>query len=103
MLAELTERDAAGDIAAIYGEIRRLWAVPYVSSLERHLATRAGWLEWVWAAVGPAFTSGRAQTAAWRAVEQLDVPRLAPVTRDALRVWGVDADGEAAMGAVCAS
>ena len=103
MLAELTEREAAGDIAGIYGEIRRLWAVPYVSSLQRHLATRSGWLEWVWAAVRPAFASGRAQTAAWRAVEQIDVPRLAPITRDALRVWGVDAAGEAAFGAVCAS
>ena len=47
MLAELAERDAAGEIAAIYAEIRRLWAVPYVSSLQRHLASRPGWLEWV--------------------------------------------------------
>jgi hypothetical protein len=46
MLPELQERDAAGEIAAIYGEIRRFWAVPYVSSLQRHLATRSGWLEW---------------------------------------------------------
>lgn len=45
MLADLTERDAAGGIAAIYGEIRRLRAVPYVSALQRHLATCPGWLE----------------------------------------------------------
>ena len=45
MLAELQERDATGEIARIYAEIRRLWAVPYVSSLQRHLATRPGWLE----------------------------------------------------------
>jgi hypothetical protein len=51
VLAELGERDAAGEIAAIYAEIRRLWGVPYVSSLQRHLATRPGWLEWVWAAL----------------------------------------------------
>ena len=43
MLAELREQDATGEIAAIYEEIRRLWAVPYVSSLQRHLATRPGW------------------------------------------------------------
>ena len=53
------ERDATGAIAGIYAEIRRLWAVPYVSSLQRHLATRPGWLEWTWAALAPAFTSGR--------------------------------------------
>lgn len=103
MLAELRERDATGEAAAIYAEIRRLWAVPYVSSLQRHLATRPGWLEWTWAALGPAFSSGRAQAAAWRAAEGLAVPRLPPVSRDALRVWQVDAAGEAAIRAACAS
>ena len=103
MLPELQEREATGEIAAIYAEIRRLWGVPYVSSLQRHLATRPGWLEWAWAALGPAFTSGRAQVAAWRAAEHASVPRLPPVSRDALRVWGVDETGEAAIRATCAS
>jgi hypothetical protein len=103
MLSELRESDATGDIAAIYGEIRRLWAVPYVSSLQRHLATRRGWLEWTWAALGPAFRSGRAQRSAWRAAERLAVPRLTVIARDALRVWRVDAAAEAAIRATCAS
>jgi len=103
MLAELREADATGDIAAIYEQIRRLWAVPYVSSLQRHLATRPGWLEWTWAAVGSIFASGVAQAAAWRAADGLAVPRLAPISRDALAVWGVDATGEAAIRATCAS
>lgn len=103
MLAELRERDATGEIAAIYEEIRRLWGVPYVSSLQRHLATRPGWLEWTWAAVGSAFASGEAQVAAGRAAKGLTVPHLAPISRDALRVWEVDADGEAAIRAACAS
>jgi hypothetical protein len=47
-LDELPERDATGEIATIYGEIRRFCAVPYVSSMQRHLATRPGWFEWVW-------------------------------------------------------
>jgi hypothetical protein len=103
VLAELPEADATGEIARVYAEIRRLWAVPYVSSMQRHLATRPGWLEWVWGALGPAFETGRAQTAAWRVVDDLDLPRLAPIARDALRVWGVDPAGEAAIGAVCDS
>jgi hypothetical protein len=103
MLAELREQDATGEIATIYGEIRRLWAVPYVSSLQRHLATRPGWLEWTWAALGPAFTNGSAQRAAWRTADDLSVPRLAPISRDALSVWGVDEVGEAAIRATCAS
>jgi hypothetical protein len=103
MLAELRESDATGEIARIYDQIRRLWAVPYVSSLQRHLATRPGWLEWTWAALAPAFTSGTAQAAAWRAADGLAVPRLAPLSREALAVWGVDAAGEAVIRATCAS
>ena len=103
MLSELREADATGDVAAIFGEIRRLWAAPYVSSLQRHLATRPGWLEWTWAALGPAFQSGQAQRSAWRAAERLAVPRLAAISRDALRVWGVDAVAEAAIRVTCAT
>ncbi len=77
--------------------------MPYVSSLQRHLATRPGWLEWVWAALAPAFSSGRAQTAGWRAAEGLTLPRPAPISRDALGAWGVDAAGEAAIRATCTS
>jgi hypothetical protein len=103
VLPELQERDATGPIAGIYGEIRRLWGVPYVSSLQRHLATRPGWLEWTWAALSPAFASGLAQAAAWRATEGLALPRLPSISREALQVWGVDASGEAAIRAACAS
>ena len=55
MLPELAEREATGDVARIYAEIRALCAVPYVSSMQRHLATRPGWLEWAWAALRPVF------------------------------------------------
>jgi hypothetical protein len=103
MLAELPEPDARGEIAGIYAEIRRLWAVPYVSSLQRHLATRPGWLEWTWATLVPAFTGGHAQTAARRAVDGLVVPRLPAISREALAVWGLDAAAEGAVRAACAS
>jgi hypothetical protein len=103
MLAELRERDATGEVAVIYEEIRRFWAVPYVSSLQRHLATRSGWLQWTWASLRPAFVSGRAQAAAWRAAEGLIVPKLAPISRHALRVWGVTEEAEAAIRATCTS
>lgn len=103
MLAELHERDATGEIAVVYDEIRRFCGVPYVSSMQRHLATRPGWLPWVWAALRPAFAGGRAQTAAWRVADGLAVPRLASIARDALRVWGVDAAAEASIHAVCDS
>jgi hypothetical protein len=64
MLPELTEQEATGEIAQIYQDIRTLYAVSYVSSLQRHLATRPGWLEWAWAAIKPVFANGLAQTTA---------------------------------------
>ena len=100
---ELPERDATGEIALIYGEIRRFCAVPYVSSMQRHLATRPGWLPWVWAALRPAFASGRAQEAAWRITAEVDLPRVEPVPRESLRALGVDAAAEATIRVVCDS
>lgn len=101
MLAELKEIEATGEIAAIYGEIRHFSGVPYVSSLQRHLATRPGWLPWAWTALRPVFASGLAQTTAWGVASRVAVPRLAPVGRAALRVWGVSAADEPVIRAVC--
>jgi hypothetical protein len=103
MLPELAERDATGDVSRIYTEIRTLCAVPYVSSMQRHLATRPGWLEWAWAALRPVFADGSAQTTAWRLVGALDAPPLPPLSPSALRVLGVDAGGARAIRAACES
>jgi hypothetical protein len=103
MLPELAEHQATGTIAQIYDDIRILCAVPYVSSLQRHLATRPGWLEWAWAAMSPVFADGSAQTTAWQVAAKLDMPPLPVLSRPALRVLGVDADGEQAIRTVCES
>jgi len=102
MLAELPEGEARGAIADIYGEIRRLWAVPYVSSLQRHLASRPGWLEWAWAALAPAFTSGRGQTVGWRVAAAVDVGTLPKLSQASLHDMGVDAADARRIGEVCA-
>lgn len=103
MRAELSEQDADGEIKQIFEEIRVLCAVPYVSSLQRHLATRAGWLEWAWSRIGPAFHSGVAQETAWRLAGDMVLEPLAPIPREALRAWGVRAEDEASVRAVCES
>jgi hypothetical protein len=101
MLAELSEAEATGDIARIYADIRRLCAVPYVSAIYRHLATRPGVLPWAWAAVAPAFETGAAQEAGWRVAADLALEPLPPIPREALRVWGVDATAEQTVRNVC--
>jgi hypothetical protein len=94
---DLPEDQATGRVAEIYDEIRTFGAVPYVSSLQRQLATVPGCLEWLWEAVRPAFIDGSVPEAAWGAVQGLDLPVLVPVPRPALRAMGVGRDGEAVL------
>lgn len=103
MLEELPESEATGAIASIYAGIRTTCAVPYVSSLQRHLATRPGWLEWAWHNIGPAFVNGHAPARAWAASAALEVPRLPPLSRAALEVLGVAGADVAAVRDTCAS
>ncbi|MFM9942855.1 MAG: hypothetical protein ACKVP7_25550 [Hyphomicrobiaceae bacterium] len=100
MLAEIGEDEATGEIAAIFAEVRELWGVPYVSAIQRHLATRPGVLEWAWEAVAPAFRSGAAQMAGERAAAGVNLPPLPAIPRDALGVWGVDTHGLATIRAI---
>src|SRR5437867_232440 len=78
-------------------------AVRCVSARLRRLAARPCWLEWTGAALRPVVANGHAQTAAWRAAEGLHMPGLPDISRHALRVWGVTADGEATIRAACTS
>jgi hypothetical protein len=101
MLAELAEADAEGDIAEIYAEIRRLWAVPYVSSVYKHMATRPGLLEWAWNEVAPVFRDGSAQEAAWNAASECRLRPEPIISHAALRAWNVDAAAEGTVRSIC--
>jgi hypothetical protein len=60
-------------------------------------------LEWTWAAIKPVFANGLAQTTAWQLAAEIDLAPLPALSRPALRVLGVDADGEQAIRTVCES
>ncbi|HZZ91787.1 MAG TPA: hypothetical protein VFE23_04445 [Usitatibacter sp.] len=92
-LGELSERDAAGEKAAIYAEIRHLGGVPMVALIFRHLATLPGALEWMWSALGPVWRRGEVQEAAWRVAREAPLVPIAAVPRAALAALGVDAEG----------
>jgi len=77
LLPELSERDARGEKAGIYAEMKELGAVPMVALIFRHLATLPGGLEWTWAAIGPAWRSGRLQEAACRPAEKYQPHQMA--------------------------
>jgi len=98
--ADLPEHEATGRIAEIYDEIRVYGAVPYVSSLQRQLATIPGCLEWVWDAVRPHFVDGRLPEAAWATVAGLELPQVASIPRPALAAMGVARDDEPVLDAI---
>lgn len=97
LLAEIAEADATGETARIYEEMRVYCGVSYVSTLQRHVATLPGCLEWCWAAMRPGFLSGEIPETAWRLAAPENLAPLPPLTRPALRLLGVDATGEAAV------
>ncbi len=93
MLEELLEDQATGEIADIYGEIRRYSGVPYVSSLQRYVATLPGVLEWLWTAIRPAMVSGAIPETGWRLAENVRVRPAPAIAAAALPQMGVDARG----------
>lgn len=103
MLTELPERDARGEIADIFAEIRRLYAVPYVSSIHRHMATRPGVLEWAWELAGPAFRSGEAQAKAWAIASQVALTPMLAIPPEALATWGIGPDDVASVRSIADS
>lgn len=92
-LPELSERDATGEKAAIYAEMKRLGAVPMVALIFRHIATLPGGIEWTWSAIGPAWKSGRLQETAWSIARGAPLEPIARIQEPALKSLGVDAAG----------
>ncbi len=91
LLAELLEDQATGRIAEIYDEIRRFSAVPYVSSLQRYLATIPGVLEWAWVAIRPAMASGVIPETAWRLARAVRIPPASAIPRQGLQAADIAA------------
>ena len=102
MLDELPEASATGRIAEIYDEIRRFSGVPYVSSLQRTLATHPGVLEWAWEALRPAMVAGVIPETGWRLAATARLSSAKPVEAS-LPGWGVDRAGLAAIRNIAAN
>lgn len=100
LLAELPEDRATGAIAVIYDEIRRFSGVPYVSSLQRYLATLPGALEWSWAAVRPALVSGVIPETGWRLADTVRLAPLPAVSAAERAAWKLDMGAYATIGAI---
>ena len=54
----ITEAAATGEVAKIFGDIRRVLAVDVVNLIWRHLATLDGALPWAWTTLRPLYVDG---------------------------------------------
>lgn len=91
-VATITEADATGEVADLYGDIRATLGVPVVNLIWRHLAVFPGALPWAWESLKPLYASGAvtAQAAALRS--GLAVPALPGLSRPALAAAGLGQD-----------
>ena len=94
LISEVLEKDATGDIAYIYAEIRRLWGVPNVTTIVRHVAAVSGALEWYSSIIGPANECGDFQETALSIFDTLATAPLIPLPEMALRAMGVDVSAQ---------
>lgn len=99
----ITESEASGDIAALYGDIRETLGVPVVNLIWRHLAIVPGGLAWAWDSLRPLYASGgiAAEAAALRA--GLDIPVLSGLSAAALEAVGLMATDIARIELILAS
>lgn len=99
-LAEISERDATGRVAELYGQIRAALGVPIVNLVFRHMATRPGCLEWVCAIITSLGASGRLAAARNDIVRAGQLTPSSALTKGELAALGVEGESEATIRAV---
>jgi hypothetical protein len=101
-IAEVPERGAPPDIAAIYDEMRTALEMPLVNLIYRHFATHPGFLPWAWGVARPLAASGALQSRAQRlralVGEQVASIAPPPVGGTQLAQYGLDAAAARAIG-----
>lgn len=65
-LAEISEKNATGEVARIYADIRESTGLPLVNLIFRNMATIEGCLAWAWGGLRPLYTHDAIYAAAER-------------------------------------
>ena len=87
----IQESAATGEIAEIYADIRATLGTSVVNLVWRNLATLPGALPWTWSTVRPLY-SGHACRHAEAVRRTLSLPKLPPISADALTAAGLSAN-----------
>lgn len=75
----ISEEDATGDVAVIFGDLRATLCIPLVKLIWRHLATIPGGLAWVWTLVKPLYVSGELDRLSHVTSALVSFPTLKPL------------------------
>lgn len=102
-LPEVAVADADAATHAIYESIMKHSGTGTPALIFRHFAVFPGLLEWTWRAVGDDIRSGQVLLHSLDAVARTPRVELPPVGAEALAAAGVDAAGQALLGAIFAN
>jgi hypothetical protein len=75
----ISEEDATGDVAVIFGDLRATLGTPLVNLIWRRLATIPGGLAWVWTLVKPLYVSGELDRLSHETSALVSFPTLKPL------------------------
>ena len=89
-VAEIAEREAQGEIAALYGDIRRSLGVGMVNLIYRHMAARPGVLPWAWGVLRPQFSNGAVASEAETLGAGIDAGDIEATPREAWFAAGLN-------------
>ena len=86
---EITEKEATGEVAEIYQDIRETMNMPFPQTIWRNLATKEGALQWVWYSLKPIYQSGAVAHYASELRSSLDVPSISTIPESAFNILGI--------------
>ena len=93
----IIEATATGEIAEIFGDIRRVLGVDVVNLIWRHLATIDGALAWTWSTLRPVYEDGTIAAEAAALHAALDLPALPGIPAEAFVALGLGGDDISAI------
>ena len=99
-VAEIGEREARGEIAALFGDIRRCIGVGMVNLIYRRMAARPGVLPWAWGALRPHFANGAIASEAGALSANIHTGDVAATPREAWFAAGLNDRSLRAVGGI---
>ena len=91
LIDAVPERDATGETAALFADLRATLKVPFVNLIWRHLATIPDALPWIWQSVKPLYLSTNLGVAADELRAGIAVPCDVPLPDYVFDAAGLDA------------